>query len=92
VTPGEQHLIALRKSIYQTIKPHPKPSAPERFKEVVQQEVSFPLHVPAGDLTASLLEMTPFSWKLTPELQEQLIKDGLVDCADFQIGIYEKMI
>lgn len=91
VTPGKQHLIGLRKKIYQTIKPHPKPKVPEGFKEVAQQEISFSLNIPAGELTASLLEMTPFSWKLNQELHEQLIKDGLDDCADFQISVYEKM-
>lgn len=89
VTPGEQHLIALRQKIYQTIKTHPKPKTPEGFVEVSQDSVSFSLDIPGGDLTSSLLEMTPFLWKLTPELLEQSVKNGLVDQAHFQISIYQ---
>lgn len=90
VTPGEQHLLGLRQKIYQTIKPHPKPIAPQGFSELKQDSVCFPLTVPAGDLAAALLSMTPFAWKLTPELLESSIKDGVADSAHFQIGVYEK--
>ena len=90
VTPGEQHLLALRQKIYQTIKPHPKPVAPKGFNESKQGSVCFPLSVPAGDLTVSLLSMTPFAWKLSPVLLQSSIKGGLVDTAHFQVSIYEK--
>jgi 23S rRNA (guanine745-N1)-methyltransferase len=90
VTPGEQHLIGLRKKIYQTLKPHPKPQAPEGFSEVMQRGVRFQLSVPAGDLTSALLAMTPFSWKLSPELREYLAENGVDDYADFQISVYMK--
>jgi len=90
VTPGEQHLIALRQKIYQTIKPHLKPSVPQGFKELRQDSVCFSLCVPAGQLTASLLAMTPFAWKLSQELLELSIKEGLIDKAHFQISVYEK--
>ena len=90
VTPGQQHLIGLRQKIYQTIKPHPKPVAPKGFNELKQGSVCFPLSVPAGDLTASLLSMTPFAWKLSPVLLQSSIKEGLADTAHFQVSIYEK--
>ena len=90
VTPGDQHLLALRQKIYQTIKPHPKPVAPKGFNELKQGSVCFPLSVPSGDLTASLLSMTPFAWKLSPALLQSSIKGGLDDTAHFQVSIYEK--
>jgi 23S rRNA (guanine745-N1)-methyltransferase len=90
VTPGEQHLIGLRQKIYQTIKPHPKPVAPEGFNELKQGSVCFSLSVPSGDLTASLLSMTPFVWKLSPALLQSSIKEGIDDTAHFQVCIYEK--
>ncbi len=92
VTPGEQHLLALRQKIYQSIKPHPKPITPQGFGELKQESVCFSLAVPAGDLAAALLSMTPFTWKLTPELLASSIKDGVVDSAHFQIGVYEKNV
>lgn len=91
ITPGEQHLIELRKKIYQIIKSHPKPKVPEGFKEIAQQSVNFPLIIPCGALTASLLDMTPFAWKLSPELIEHSVKEGLIDQAHFQISVYRKV-
>jgi 23S rRNA (guanine745-N1)-methyltransferase len=91
VTPGAQHLLALRQQIYQAIKPHPHPSTPSGFKEVLQDTVSCVLDVPPGDLAAALLDMTPFAWKLTSELLQQTIGAGLSDCAHFQISVYEKL-
>ncbi len=91
VTPGEQHLLGLRQKIYQIIRPHPKPVAPEGFEEVEQVSVCFPLNVPAGELTASLLAMTPFAWKLHSDLLDAYIKEGLVDQAHFQIGVYRRL-
>lgn len=90
VTPGEQHLMGLRQQIYQTIKPHPLPKAPQGFRSVKELKVGFPLNIPAGDMTAALLEMTPFAWKLTPDLLERLVACGLADQADFQLSIYTK--
>lgn len=90
VTPGERHLLALRQKIYQTIKPHPQPSAPEGFRSVQQEQVLYPLQVPSGELAAALLAMTPFAWKLTPDLLQQTIQQGLSDSAHFQISVYEK--
>jgi 23S rRNA (guanine745-N1)-methyltransferase len=90
VTPGEQHLLALRQKIYQTIRQHPKPVAPQGFKELKQDSVSFSIAVPSGELAAALLAMTPFVWKLNPERLQTFINEGLVDTAHFQISVYEK--
>ncbi len=91
VTPGEQHLIGLRQKIYQVIKPHPAPKTPAGFASVAERAVSFPLRVTAGELTASLLGMTPFAWKLTQELRSRVEQNGLADEADFQISVYRKV-
>lgn len=91
VTPGEQHLLGLRQKIYQTIKPHPKPITPRGFSELERDAICFPLSVPVGELTASLLGMTPFAWKLSPELLHAYIEAGVRDQAHFQISIYEKL-
>jgi len=91
VTPGEQHLLALRQKIYQVIKPHPKPVIPQGFKELKQELVSFPLAIPSGELTAALLTMTPFAWKLSAELLQSSIAEGIGDMAHFQISVYEKL-
>jgi len=90
VTPGEQHLIGLRKNIYQTIRPHQKPDVPLGFHLVSEDSVEFSLSVPPGQLSQSLLAMTPFAWKLRSELQAAYIANGCVDSAHFHVSIYQK--
>jgi hypothetical protein len=80
----------LRQKIYQTIRQHPKPVEPRGFKALKQDSVSFSIAVPSGELAAALLAMTPFAWKLNPELLQSFITEGLVDTAHFQISVYEK--
>ena len=89
VTPGERHLMSLRKKIYEEIRPHPKPKAPEGFVEVAQSSVSFALDLPPGEAACALLDMTPFAWKLKSENMSELKMGGIKDLADFQIGVYE---
>lgn len=89
VTPGENHLLALRQYIYQELRPHPKPQPPEGFIEHTQQQLTFALDVPSGEHTRALLQMTPFAWRLKPAMSEQIIANGLKDTADFQLSVYE---
>ena len=90
VTPGERHLLGLRQKIYQSINPHPKPVVPNGFNELEQSLVSFSIDVPPGELTEALLKMTPFSWKLQPQLMEDLVERGLKDNVEFQVSAYER--
>ncbi|RYY73431.1 MAG: methyltransferase domain-containing protein [Gammaproteobacteria bacterium] len=90
VTPGERHLLELRKRIYDVITPHPKPLAPKGFVELEQSSVCFSLDVPPGELTQALLQMTPFSWKLNPALAESIVQQGHKDYAEFQVNVYRR--
>ncbi|HWV15405.1 MAG TPA: methyltransferase domain-containing protein [Cellvibrio sp.] len=91
VTPGERHLLALRQQIYRELRPHPKPQAPLGFREDSQQQLSFSLQLPTGDYTRALLQMTPFAWRLTPAILQQIIGNGLQDTADFQLSVYRQV-
>lgn len=88
ITPGENHLVALRQTIYQELRPHPKPQAPAGFVELSQRPLSFALDIPAGEFTRAVLQMTPFAWRLKPAVFEQIILSGLKDTADFQVSAY----
>jgi len=90
VTPGERHLLGLRKKIYESINPHPKPVVPNGFNELEQSSISFSLDIPPGELTAALLKMTPFSWKLKPALMDASVGQGLIDMAEFQVSVYQR--
>ena len=90
VTPGENHLLGIRKRIYREIKPYQQPVAPQGFFDVSQASVRFPLRVPAGNLTRALMQMTPFAWKLNAEALASFEQEGVMDQADFCINIYKK--
>jgi 23S rRNA (guanine745-N1)-methyltransferase len=91
VTPADDHLIQLRKTIYQDVRPHPKPKAPLGFREIDTKHLSFALQIPAGESTDALLQMTPFAWRLSPEKISELTLLGVDDRADFHINIYQKI-
>ncbi|MES2674068.1 MAG: methyltransferase domain-containing protein [Pseudomonadota bacterium] len=90
VTPGENHLLSLRKQLYKDLRPHPKPQVPVGFKEFSQQQLSFNLEIPPGEYAHALLQMTPFAWQIKAEMLAQLMVDGLQDTADFQLSIYQR--
>lgn len=88
VTPGQQHLRGLRQGIYQTLRPHPEPQAPQGLVELHRARVTFALTIPAGEMTEALLLMTPFAWHLPLEQKKPLVARGLEDQADFNIAVY----
>lgn len=90
ITPGENHLLALRQRIYKDLRPHRKPQAPRDFVEHSQHLLTFALNVSAGSHTQSLLQMTPFAWQITPDIFSHLTRNGLQDTADFQLSVYTR--
>lgn len=91
VTPGVNHLLGLRKKIYHQIRSHPEPTAPQGFVSMAIHKVNFTLNVAAGAHATALLQMTPFAWKLPADFREQYQTQNLVDEADFQIALYQKI-
>lgn len=88
VAPAANHLLGLRKLIYQDVRPHLPPPPPTKFTERHTRRVSFSLSIPAGPMTEALLQMTPFSWRLTAPLRQELIATGLEDEVDFYLSAY----
>jgi len=91
VSPAEEHLLSLRKAIYQTVRPHPQPQAPEGFSLVQQRRINHDLAPDSERDVEALLAMTPFAWRLSPELKEQLMAQGLRDRADFHLCVYTRI-
>lgn len=90
VTPGQNHLLGLRQSIYQTVRPHPEPEAPNGLVEVEWQKINFDIAIPAGVMTEALLLMTPFAWRLTREKMNEIILAGCEDQVDFTLCVYQR--
>lgn len=90
VTPGADHLIGLRKTIYQEIRPHPSVTPLAGFVEVERQSIEFDFQLTPGNLTQSLLTMTPFVWRLKQETMAGLVSSGLTDRGHFQLSLYQR--
>jgi len=88
VTPGDRHLLGLRQRLYSEVRPHPTPQAPKGFVAHEAYEVGSELFLPAGEHTEALLNMTPFAWRIAPELREDLITQGLTDSLHFNVSLY----
>lgn len=90
VIPGEQHLIELRKKIYKEIRQ--LQPLPEIDGFVLKETVSikFSIELSDSDQMQSLLEMTPFAWKIDQQKKNLILSSQLNDSAEFLIGIYFK--
>lgn len=91
VAPGENHLLGLRARIYKEVRPHPQSMAPEGFVLVEHRRLREDLWVKEREVCAALLAMTPFSWRLAPELRDSILDSELQDTLDFMINIYSKI-
>ncbi|WP_062059316.1 putative RNA methyltransferase [Cellvibrio sp. OA-2007] len=90
VTPGENHLLSLRTRIYEEVRPHSRPITPEGFVLDEHHCLSGDLRIKERDMCAALLEMTPFAWRLAPELRASILANELRDTLDFAISSYNK--
>lgn len=90
VAPGENHLLGLRARIYKEVRPHPQLMTPKGFAIVEQHRLSSDLRVNERDMCAALLAMTPFAWRLAPELRDAILGSEMQDTLDFMVNIYSK--
>lgn len=91
VAPGEQHLLGLRRRIYREVRPHQTTPIPEGFRLIDQQKVQAGLVIEQPELRAALLDMTPFAWRLSPELRADIVQEVVTDQLDFVVTIYNKI-
>jgi 23S rRNA (guanine745-N1)-methyltransferase len=91
VAPGENHLLGLRARIYRDVRPHLPPATPQGFVAAGQHRLSCELVVHERELCAALLAMTPFAWRLAPDLRDAIFADELRDSLDFTISTYSKI-
>lgn len=91
VTPAGRHLYQLRDKIYPDVRLHPEDAEQiEGFELEQQEKLSYTMALNNGDAD-DLLQMTPFAWKASTELRQQLKSAKLFECeADFMIRVYRK--
>ena len=90
VTPAENHLLGLRSRIYKEVRPHSDPIAPDGFQLQSQYRVSDILEVNERELSAALLMMTPFTWRLAPDVRDAILNSEIKDSLDFTLSFYNK--
>ncbi len=92
VTPAKNHLIELKELIYLDAKQHDISKSPiEHLTLIEQKEVNYVMEFTQGKDITNLLAMTPFAFKTTEKLLEDLeIRKDFSCQADFLIRLYQK--
>lgn len=90
VVPGPMHLQQLREKIYEQVTPHQPEQCPAgfRLKSTInrQQQVT----LTQSDDIQHLCKMTPFAWKLSKQVQNELFSaESLTVDFDFTINVYQ---
>ncbi|WP_423839691.1 23S rRNA (guanine(745)-N(1))-methyltransferase [Vibrio mytili] len=93
VTPASRHLYQLRERIYQDVRLHSEePEDLGGYELEHQQHLHYVMDLQDG-AAFDLLQMTPFAWKATDALREELKSATLFQCeADFMLRVYRKSI
>lgn len=91
VTPAKNHLIELKALIYRTAKQHDITKSPiENLTLIAQKEVNYVMEFTKGEDIINLLAMTPFAFKTTETLLNDLKARNSFSCqADFLIRLYK---
>ncbi|MEW6991705.1 23S rRNA (guanine(745)-N(1))-methyltransferase [Colwelliaceae bacterium 6441] len=92
VTPAKKHLNELKQKIYRQAKEHDIERTPiEHLTLVHQENLSYEMILETGDDLLNLLSMTPFAFKASEEVKNELTSIEDFTCqADFHIRLYQK--
>ena len=92
VTPAKQHLMQLKQKIYKEAKEHDIEKSPiENLTLVHQENLSYAMTLVSGEDILNLLSMTPFAFKASENVKQELITLKNFQCqADFHICLYQK--
>jgi len=76
VTPGPDHLDALRSIIYSNVTPHPSTPAlmagDTLFEQTASTRVRYPIVVDSPAQIMNLLAMTPYYWNISRETRARV--------------------
>jgi len=92
VTPAEKHLIELKTLIYRDAKEHDTAKDPiEHLNLVAEHKLNYAMVFDNSNDIINLLAMTPFAFKASLELIDELKAKTQFSCqADFLIRLYKK--
>lgn len=95
VTPGPDHLLALRRLIYTEVRAtsgfDPASQLAELFEPVAQETLSFEFKLPDAEAIQNLLAMTPHGQRLKPEARSRIGECmELQEQAEFVLHLFRK--
>jgi len=93
VTPGADHLDALRAAIYTSVRPHPVVTAlmagDTLFEPAVSTRVRYPIVLDTGEQIMNLLAMTPYYWNISRTTSARLEALSRLELTvDVQVSIF----
>ncbi len=90
VTPAPEHLQELKQLIYSEVKLHPlKEEQLPQFKLLDESHLNYAMPL-AGEEAFVLLQMTPFAWRASEEVKQELKRSGIKNyTADFMVRVYQ---
>ncbi len=92
VSPSENHLVEIKRELYDDIKPYAIPKPPDHFFSFETKKITYTLDLKDNQSVKSLLSMTPFLWKGKREGRETLKKkDSLNVTVDMNIHCFKKI-
>ena len=90
VVPGSDHLLQLRERIYSQVNPHQNESTPRGFTLLNTKNEQKQIVLDQSEEIQYLCEMTPFAWKLSKQVQNELFNSKkLTMNFDFTLNIYQ---
>lgn len=91
VTPAARHLYQLKELIYDGVRLHDMtPESIDGFELVDQSQLHYEMALNGEEATA-LMQMTPFAWKTSDSVWQQLAQSEQFRCeADFAIRVYQR--
>ena len=94
VTPAKQHLIELKEKIYDNALLHDEDKQPIKQLTLVREErLNYKMTLATGKDTLNLLSMTPFAFKASQQVKDELAKSDEFECqADFLVKLYQKPV
>lgn len=92
VLPGKDHLSQLKSEIYRTPSQHDvERELLPNLTLVEQLDLNYEMTLKTGPDIVNLLSMTPFAYKLTPDISAKLTLMTQFTCtADFHVRLYQK--
>jgi len=92
VIPGPRHLYQLKACIYSDVQLHSEEEeCIAGFERIRREQLAYKMTL-TGQQAFDLLQMTPFAWRATEVLKQQLIEQEAFVCeTDFVIGLHRRL-